>query len=74
MIELRVLMERLAKPRRIVVCNPADYPQMKQTIIDLGYGDVLVTPNSFVSAGQGYVFDPSLMDRSFVWFGDGEGF
>lgn len=49
------------KPRRIVVCLPVDCERIQAAVTALGYGDVLVQPNSFLpDNGKVYVLDPDF--------------
>lgn len=47
------------KPRKIVVTHPDLYERVKEAVMALGHGDVLVVSNRWVpEGGQIYVMDP----------------
>ncbi len=46
------------EPRKIVVCHPDDFTKVNSAVMALGYGDVLVRIDTYVTApGQVYVID-----------------
>ena len=46
------------EPRLIVVCNPAEFPEIHRGVMAMGHGDVLVKSDRYVPEGQSFVMKP----------------
>lgn len=53
------------RPRKVVICSKANYPQIQQGVTAMGHGDVLVRPTDLVEDDRCFVIDGGLLDDLF---------